>query len=79
MNLISLTNVIVSELLPDIEFKVQEIESSGDKVIQILVPEESMSTIIGKNGKIANSIRTIVQASAYNNNMGRVRVNIDSL
>lgn len=79
MELLNLAEYIVKELIPNKEVKVQKIESEGDIVIQILVPNDCMSTVIGKNGKIANSIRTLVQASAYNKKLGRVRVNIDSL
>ena len=66
-------------MLPNTEVTVKEIESEGDTVIQVLVPNECMSSIIGKGGNIANSIRTIVQAAAYVKKLGRVRVNIDSL
>lgn len=79
MELVSLTEYLVKELLPDTEVVVKEIESEGDTVIQVLVPSECMSTIIGKGGNIANSIRTIVQAAAYIKKLGRVRINIDSL
>ncbi len=79
MELVNLTEFLVKELLPGVEVVVKEVESEGDTVIQVLVPAECMSTIIGKGGNIANSIRTIVQASAYIKKLGRVRVNIDSL
>ncbi len=79
MELVSLTEYLVKELLPNTEVTVKEIESEGDTVIQVLVPNECMSSIIGKGGNIANSIRTIVQAAAYVKKLGRVRVNIDSL
>lgn len=79
MELVSLTEYLVKELLPDTEVVVKEIETEGDTVIQVLVPSECMSTIIGKGGNIANSIRTIVQAAAYIKKLGRVRINIDSL
>lgn len=80
MELVNLTEYLVKELLPNVEnISVKEIESDGDKVIQVLVPNECMSVVIGKGGNIANSIRTIVQASAYVKKMGRVRINIDSL
>ena len=79
MELVNLTEYIVKELIPNVEFKVQKIDSEQDNVIQVLVPEEYMRVIIGKNGKIANSIRTLVQALAYNKKLGRVRVNIDVL
>ena len=80
MELVNLTEYLVKELLPNVEnISVKEIESEGDIVIQVLVPSDSMSIVIGKGGSIANSIRTIVQAAAYVKKLGRVRINIDSL
>lgn len=76
----NLTEYLVKQLLPnDIDIKVEQVNSEGDTIIRVLVPTDYMRTIIGKGGSIANSIRTIVQASAYNNKLGRVRINIDSL
>ena len=37
-----------------------------------------MGRVIGKGGKIANSIKTLIQAKAYNDGNKKVRVNIDS-
>lgn len=79
MELVSLTEYLIKQLLPEVEVTVKQIESEGDIVIQVLVPNEYMSIVIGKGGKVANSIRTIVQASAYTKKLGRVRINIDSL
>lgn len=80
MELVNLTEYLVKELLPNVEnISVKEIESEGDTVIQVLVPSDCMSKIIGKSGAIANSIRTIIQAKAYIKKLGRVRINIDSL
>ena len=79
MELINLTEYLVKEILPSKEVQINKVDSEGDIVIQVLVPNECMSTIIGKGGNIANSIRTIVQAAAYNKKLGRVRINIDSL
>ena len=79
MELVSLTEFLVKQILPNVEVKINKIDSEGDTVIQVLVPNECMSTVIGKGGKIANSIRTVVQAAAYNKKLGRVRINIDSL
>jgi len=79
MELVSLTEYLVKQILPEVEVKINKIDSEGDTVIQVLVPNECMSAVIGKGGNIANSIRTIVQAAAYNKKLGRVRINIDSL
>ena len=78
MELVSLTEYLVKQLLPDADISVNEIDSQGDTIIQVLVPNECMSVVIGKGGNIANSIRTIVQAAAYVKKLGRVRINIDS-
>ena len=79
MELVELTEYIVKQLLNDIDFKVEKAEEEGITLIKVLVPEESMPVVIGKGGKIANSIRTIIQALAYTKKLGRVRINIDSL
>ena len=79
MELVNLTEFLVKQILPEVEVKINKIDSEGDTVIQVLVPNECMSTVIGKGGNIANSIRTLVQAAAYNQKLGRVRINIDSL
>ncbi len=80
MELVSLTEFLVKQLLPNIDnINVEKIDSYSDIVIRVLVPNECMSSIIGKGGNIANSIRTVVQAAAYNRKLGRVRINIDSL
>jgi len=79
MELVNLTEHLVKQILPEVEVKINKIDSDGDTVIQVLVPNDRMSAVIGKGGNIANSIRTIVQAAAYNKKLGRVRINIDSL
>lgn len=80
MELINLTEYLIRELLPNVDdISVKEVESDSDTVIQVLVPNDCMSIVIGKNGSIANSIRTIVQAAAYVKKLGKVRINIDSL
>ena len=79
MELVELTEYIVKQLITDVDFKIEKVEEDGISIIKVLVPEESMPIIIGKGGKIANSIRTIIQALAYTKKLGRVRINIDSL
>lgn len=79
MELVNLTEYLVKELLPNQEVSVKLISSDSDIIIQVLVPNDFMSIVIGKGGSIANSIRTIVQAAAYVKKLGKVRINIDSL
>lgn len=77
MELVDLTQYLVNEILPDVEVEVKALDNEGINVIEVLVPEEYMSKIIGKGGCIANSIRTLVQASAYVKKLGKVKINID--
>ena len=78
MELVELTEYIVGQLLVDVDFKVEKEEEDGITIIKVLVPEESMPIVIGRGGKIANSIRTIIQASSYHNKLGKVRINFDT-
>lgn len=78
MDLVELTQFLVSNLIKNNDnFSVSQLESEKEIIIQILVDNADIGAIIGKNGHIANAIRTIVQASAYVNKLGKVRVNID--
>jgi predicted RNA-binding protein YlqC (UPF0109 family) len=80
LDLVELTKTLVSNLVNDKDsVQINLIEEDKVKIIQVLVKEEDVASVIGKRGSIANAIRTLVQASAYINKLGSVRVNIDSL
>ena len=80
MNLVDLTSYLIKSLVKDPDtVSVKEFETEDDSVlIEVLVSEEDIGSVIGKGGKIANSVRTIVQASSYLNGNKRVKINIDS-
>ncbi len=81
MNLVSLTETIIKKIVTDPEsVSVKEFESEEENVVQIevLVSTDDMGKVIGKNGKIINSIRTIVQASSSLEDNKKVKINIDS-
>ncbi len=79
MSLVEFSELIVKKLVkePDL-VKVQQFESEDDTTIEILVSESDMGRVIGKKGKIATSIKTLIQAKAYNDGSKKVKVNIDS-
>lgn len=78
--LVELTEFLVKNIASNSDkVQVSLIESEGVNVIKVLVDEADMSMVIGKGGVIANSIRTVVQAASYASNLGKVRINIDSL
>ena len=78
MNLVECSELIVKKHVkePDL-VKVQEFTSDDDTTIEILVSESDMGRVIGKKGKIATSIKTLIQAKAYNEGSRKVKVNID--
>ena len=80
MNLVELTEYLVKSLVKDADtVSVKQFETEDDSIlIQVLVDSNLIGSIIGKGGKIANAIRTIVQASSYMNENKRVKINIDS-
>ena len=46
------------------EVSVEEKEENSETVYYVKVAEEELGRVIGKQGKIANSIRTIVKSAA---------------
>ena len=80
MDLVGLTSYLIKSLVKDPEsVSVKQFETEDDTIlIEVLVSADEIGAVIGKNGKIANSIRTIVQASSYLNDKKRVKINIDS-
>lgn len=81
MDLILLTETIVKKIVNDPEsVSVKEFESDEENTVQIevMISEEDLGKVIGKEGRIINAIRTIVQASSYINDNKKVKINVDS-
>ena len=60
-----LVEIIAKALVdnPD-EVEVNEIEGTQSVIIELKVADEDMGKIIGKQGRIAKAIRTVVKAAA---------------
>ena len=56
----------------------EEQKEDSKLMLHLSVDSSDMGRIIGKGGKIATSVKTLIQAKAYNDGIKRVRVNIDS-
>lgn len=80
MNLVGLTEFLVKSVVTDPDMvSVKQFEDDEDYItIQVLVDDSVIGSVIGKQGIIANAIRTIVQASSYANGLKKVKINIDS-
>ncbi len=80
MDLVELTESIIKSLVLDTEaVSVKEFPTDEENVIliQVMVSDADMGRVIGRNGRTANAIRTLVQASSYLKDNKRVKINID--
>jgi predicted RNA-binding protein YlqC (UPF0109 family) len=59
---------------PD-EVRVNEVESDKTIILELSVAKEDMGKVIGKQGRIAKAIRTVIKAAAIKENV-RVAVEI---
>ena len=81
MSVVELTEFIVKSLVKNTDnVSVKEFETDEENtiLIQVLIDQEDMGRVIGKNGKIANSLRTLVQASSYLQDNKKIRIDIDN-
>jgi len=44
--------------------RVEEVERGGDTVIELYVAKDDVGKVIGRQGRIARALRTVVRASA---------------
>jgi len=80
MTLTELTEMIIKSIVSDPDsISVKEFDDEDGILIEVVVNEEEAGAIIGKSGKIANSIRTIVQASSNLKDGKKVKINITTL
>jgi len=80
MDLVSLTEEIVKALVVDkdgVSVKEFPSEDENTMLIQVMVSEEDMGRVIGKEGRLANAIRTLVQASSALNDNKYIKIDID--
>ena len=78
--LIDFTSTLVKNLVKEPDMvSVQEFSSDDDGImLEVIVHESDMGAVIGKSGKMANAIRTLIQAYAYTHNLNKIKINIDS-
>ena len=80
MSLVELTEMIIKSLVSDPDsVSVKEFDEEDGLLIEVVVNEDEAGAIIGKSGKIVNSIRTIVQASSNLKDRKKVKINITTL
>ena len=64
-----LVEIIAKSLVdnPD-EVRVNEVQGEQDLILELRVAPEDMGKVIGKQGRVAKAIRTVVKAAALNEN-----------
>jgi len=81
MDLVLLTETIIKKLVSDSDaVSVKEFETDEEDtiLIEVMISNDDLGKVIGKEGRIINAIRTIVQASSYINDNKKVKINVDS-
>ena len=81
MNLVELTEAIIKRLVAVPEtVSVKEFDTEEENTVQIevLIQEDDMGRVIGKNGKVISGIRTVVQASSSLYDNKKVKINVSS-
>ena len=77
--LVEVTEFLVKSLVtePDL-VSVKEYDDEDVITLEILVSSDDMGKVIGKDGKVASALRTLVRAVSYKNTKKRININIDS-
>ena len=80
MDLVELTEEIVKSLVTNPDgVSVREFPSEDENtmLIQVMVEEDDIGRVIGREGRVANAIRTLVQASSALHENKYVKIDID--
>ena len=80
MDYVKLTERLVKAVVVDEDnVSVKEFESDDEKKIniQVLVSEDDMKRVIGRNGKTINSIRTVLAASSSLHDNKYINLNVE--
>ena len=78
MNINDLVLFLVKSVAKDKEsISISKIETENEDIIEVIISEDDMKRVIGKNGSVINSIRTLTSSAAYANNLKRTKVNVD--
>jgi predicted RNA-binding protein YlqC (UPF0109 family) len=56
--------------------RVEELDDNGDIVLEVHVAPDDLGRVIGREGRVANAIRTLAKAAATAQGEGRVMVEI---
>lgn len=79
MNIEEFAEFLVTNIATESDLvKVKKFVTEEGTILEILVSESDMSRVIGKQGRVANSIKSLIQVKAYNEGIKNLKINIDS-
>ncbi len=80
MGLVEYTEFLVKSIAKEPDMvKVKSFGKDEEStILEIIVHDSDLGAIIGRQGKMASAIRTMVQAYAYLKGIKNVKINIDS-
>ena len=79
MSIEEFAEYLVSNIVKESDLvRVKKFETEEGTIIEILVSESDMASVIGKGGSVAGAIKNLIQAKAYNEGLHNLKVNIDS-
>lgn len=80
MDIVEYTLFLVKSIAKDADMvSVKEIGSDEEFInLEVLVKDSDMGAVIGKSGKTATALRTMVQAYSYLHDKKKVKLNIES-
>jgi predicted RNA-binding protein YlqC (UPF0109 family) len=72
-----LVEFVVRSLVSDPDAaRVEELDDDGTTVLEVHVADGDLGRVIGREGRVANAIRTLAKAAATAQDAGRVMVEI---
>lgn len=72
-----LVEFLVRALVEDPDaVRVEELDEDGTIVLEVHVGDRDLGRVIGRDGRVANAIRTVAKAAATARDEGRVMVEI---
>jgi predicted RNA-binding protein YlqC (UPF0109 family) len=72
-----LVEYVVRALVDDPDaVRVEELDEDGGTVLEVHVADGDLGRVIGREGRVANALRTVAKAAATANDGGRVMVEI---
>ncbi|MDD6878777.1 MAG: KH domain-containing protein [bacterium] len=81
MDLVLLTEELIKALAvnkDDVSVKEFPSDEENTMLIEVMVSSDDIARVIGKAGRNANAVRTLVQASSYLKDNKKIKINIDS-